>query len=92
MWFSQWCTKLVHVCQFTGKFYAVIIVKVQKFLSYIQSLAFLHTIRMTANITGALSRPWMFLQRQQYLHNISKQSLGLERSGGFADDSEPLSL
>jgi len=27
----------------------------------------------------------MFLQRRQYLHNISKQSLGLERSGGFAD-------
>jgi hypothetical protein len=40
---------------------------------------------MTANITGALSRPWMFLQRQQYLHNIPKQSLELERSGGFAD-------
>jgi hypothetical protein len=43
---------------------------------------------MTANITGALSRPWMFLQRRQYLHiNIQlKQSLELERSGGFADD------
>jgi len=27
----------------------------------------------------------MFLQRRQYLHNIPKQSLGLERSGGFAD-------
>ena len=63
----------------------MIIVKVQNFLSYIQALAFLHTIRMTANIAGALSRPWMFLQRRQYLHNIPKQSPELERSGGFAD-------
>jgi hypothetical protein len=39
---------------------------------------------MTANIAGALSRPWMFLRRRQYLHNIPKQEL--ERSGGFADD------
>jgi hypothetical protein len=41
---------------------------------------------MTANIAGALSRPWMFLQRRQYLHNIPKQSPELERSGGFADE------
>jgi len=59
-------------------------VHIQNFLGNIQASAFYANIIDHHRIYGSLSDPCSFSPHRQYLHKF-QQSLGLERSGGFAD-------